>query len=101
MELLARGVAYTRGEAVVAVVLTRKSLAERPYCALRGVSCAWVGHPVQKDLLKSVIMKTYLAAHIGKRTCFGIFNHRSNIDSDFSVPVFPESKLAFLRSGSC
>ena len=49
------------------MVLTRRSLADRPYCAVRGVSCAWVGHPVDKDLLKSVIMKTYLATRVGKR----------------------------------
>ena len=51
---------------MIAVVLTRKSLAVRPYCEVKGVSCTWLGLQSQGDLIKSAIMKTYLAAHIGK-----------------------------------
>ena len=51
---------------MIAVVLTRKSLAVRPYCEVKGVSCTWLGLQSQGDLIKSAIMKTYLAAHIGR-----------------------------------
>ena len=66
MDLVAGGRKVTRGEAVVVNILTRRSVAKRPYCVLRGVSCAWLGNPPQNELIKSTIMKTYLAAHIGE-----------------------------------
>ena len=65
LELAAQGSKITRGEAVIAVILTRRSLAIRPYCEVKGASCTWLGMPAQGDLIKSAIMKTYLAAHIG------------------------------------
>ena len=51
---------------MIAVVLTKKSLSIRPYCQVKGVSCTWLGSPPQGDQIKSAIMKTYLAAHVGK-----------------------------------
>ena len=89
----------TRGEAVVAVILTRENLARRPYCTLSGVSSSWIGFPLEENLLKANILKTFKDAHIGNHPsweilfteilllCCTLFSAVSRVRSKYAVLI--------------
>ena len=60
------GAEYTRGENIITILLTKASLAHRPYAVVRGASSAFVGSPVEDRLVQSALEEMYTRCNLGK-----------------------------------